>query len=117
MTPRQFRIGGLLLSAAFATLGVWAIVDAEYSKGALWLATSVAWMLLALFRNNTSRAQVRRRQRLEAKYGSRPIPPQPDNLPRWFSPDNPPGWYLNPATGEPAYWSEIGWRTERTTPA
>lgn len=115
MTPRQFRIGGLVLSAAFAILGIWALAEAKYGTGTLWLVMSVAWVLLAFFRNNTLRAQERRRQRLEAKYASQPIPAQPDNLPRWFSPDNPPGWYLNPATNEPAYWSEIGWRsgTER----
>jgi alpha-beta hydrolase superfamily lysophospholipase len=112
MTSRQFRIAGLVLSAAFATLGIWALAEARYGTGAFWLAMSVAWMLLAFFRNNTLRAQERRRQRLEAKYASQPIPAQPDNLPRWFSPDNPPGWYLNPATNEPAYWSEIGWRSK-----
>jgi alpha-beta hydrolase superfamily lysophospholipase len=112
MTPRQFRIGGLVLSAAFAILGIWALAEAKYGSGTLWLVMSVAWVLLASFRNNTLRAQERRRQRLEAKYASQPIPAQPDNLPRWFSPDNPPGWYLNPATNEPAYWSEIGWRSK-----
>lgn len=112
MTPRQFRIGGLVLSAAFAILGIWALAEAKYGTGTLWLVMSIAWVLLAFFRNNTLRAQERRRQRLEAKYASQPIPAQPDNLPRWFSPDNPPGWYLNPATNEPAYWTEIGWRSK-----
>lgn len=116
MTPRQYRIGGLVLSAAYAALGVWSLAEAKYDTGAFWLAIGVAWMLLAFFRNDTRQAQERRRQRLEAKYGSRPIPPQPDNLPRWFSPDNAPGWYLNPATNEPAYWSEIGWRTKESSP-
>jgi len=115
MTSRQYRIGGLVLSATFAALGIWALAEAKYGTGTLWLVMSVAWLLLAFFRNESQqRAQERRRQRLEAKYGSRPIPPQPDNLPRWFSPDNPPGWYLNPATDEPAYWSEIGWRTKES---
>jgi hypothetical protein len=116
MTSRQFRIGGLVLSAAFAALGIWALAEAKYGTGTFWLAMSVAWMLLALFRNNTLRAQERRRQRLEAKYASRPTPVQPDHPPRWGSPDNPPGWYLNPATNEPAYWSEIGWRTKEPSP-
>jgi hypothetical protein len=57
----------------------------------------------------------RRRERLEAKCAAQVIPPQPDDLPRWFSPDNPPGWYVNPATDEPAYWSELGWRYSRST--
>ncbi|HXS34635.1 MAG TPA: hypothetical protein VN758_12760 [Solirubrobacterales bacterium] len=112
MTPRQFRIGGIAFSAAFASLGIWALAEAKYGTGAFWLALSAAWMLNALFRNNTLRAQERRRQRLETKYASRPIPAQPDNPPRWCSLDNPPDWYLNPATNEPAYWSEIGWRTK-----
>lgn len=112
MTPRQFRIGGLVLSVANAAFGIWALAEAKYGTGALWLAMSVLWMLLALFSNNTLRMQERRRRRLEAKYASRPTPAQPDNVPHWSSPDHPPGWYLNPATNEPAYWSEIGWRTK-----
>lgn len=114
MTSRQFRIAGLALSAAFAALGIWALAEARYGTGALWLLLSVGWMLNARFPNYTLRAQERRRQRLEAKYASQPVPVQPDHPPRWCSPDNPPGWYLNPATDEPAYWSEIGWRP--TTP-
>ena len=116
MTPRQFRIGGIVLSAAFASLGIWALAEAKYSTGTFWLVMSVAWMLNALFRNNALRAQERRRQRLEAKYASQPIPVQPDHPPRWCSPDNPPGWYLNPATNEAAYWSEIGWLTKEPSP-
>ena len=116
MTSRQFRIAGLALSATYAALGIWALAEAKYGTGTFWLFVSVAWMLLAFFRNNYLRAQVRRRQRLEAKHESRPIPVQPDSLPRWFSPDHPPGWYLNPATNEPAYWSEIGWRTKEPSP-
>jgi len=110
MTSRQFRIGGLALSAAWAVLGVWALAEAKYGTGTLWLVMSVAWLLLAFFRDNIPQRAQERQQRLEAKFASRPIPAQPDNLPRWFGPDNPPGWYLNPATNEPAYWSEIGWR-------
>jgi hypothetical protein len=116
MTSRQFRIGGLVLSAAAAALGISALAEAKYATGAFWLAMSVAWTLLAFFRNNTLRGQERRRQRLEAKYASRPTPAQPEHPPRWCSPDNPPGWYLNPATNEPAYWSEIGWRTKEPSP-
>ena len=112
MTPRQFRIAGLVLSAAYAALSISALAEAKYGTGTFWLVLSVAWTLLAFFRNNTQRAQERRRRRMEEKYGSRSIPAQPDNPPRWFSPDNPPGWYLNPAINEPAYWSEIGWRTK-----
>jgi hypothetical protein len=38
-----------------------------------------------------------------------------DDFPRWFSPDNPPGWYRDPRTGEPAYWSQQGWRNAETS--
>lgn len=110
MTPRQFRIGAIALSAASVGLGISGFVERKYGTGAFWLVISVAWMLHAIFRNNTLRMHERRRRQLETKYASRPIPAQPDSLPRWFSPDQPPGWYLNPATDEPAYWSEIGWR-------
>jgi hypothetical protein len=61
------------------------------------------------------RARERRQERLEARYAGRRIPPRPDEVPRWFSPDNPPGWYLDPASNEPAYWSELGWRTPVST--
>jgi hypothetical protein len=64
MTPRQFRIGGIVLSAAFAGLGIWALAEAKYGTGTFWLVMSVAWMLLAFFRNDTLRVQERRRQRL-----------------------------------------------------
>ena len=57
----------------------------------------------------------RSRQRLEARYATQAIPLQPADPPRWFSPDNPPGWYLNPASNEPAYWSELGWRHPAST--
>ena len=113
MTSRQFRIGGLLISGAFAVHGTWALAEAKYGIGTFWLVMSIAWLLLAFFRNNIPQQAQERRQRLEARYASRPIPAQPDNLPRWFGPDNPPGWYLNPATSEPAYWSEIGWRMRK----
>src|SRR6478609_8830199 len=66
MTSRQFRIGGLVLSAAFAALGILALAEARYGTATFWLVVSVAWMLLAFFRNNALRAQERRRQRLEA---------------------------------------------------
>lgn len=66
MTSRQFRIGGLVLSAAFAALGIWALADAEYAKGAFWLAISVGWLLLASFRDKFVGAQERRRARLRS---------------------------------------------------
>jgi len=51
MTSRQFRIGGLVLSAAFAALGIWALAEAKYGTGTFWLVMSVAWLLLASFRD------------------------------------------------------------------
>lgn len=64
MTSRQFRIGGFFLSAAFAALGIWALADAEYAKGAFWLVMSVAWLLLAFFRDKFVAARQRQRARL-----------------------------------------------------
>ena len=40
MTPRQFRIGGIVLSAAFAGLGIWALAEAKYGNGTFWLASN-----------------------------------------------------------------------------
>lgn len=64
MTSRQFRIGGLGLSAAFAALGIWALAEARYGTGAFWLAISVAWLLLAFFRDKLVAARERQRARL-----------------------------------------------------
>ncbi|MDX6601450.1 MAG: hypothetical protein QOF13_652 [Solirubrobacterales bacterium] len=32
MTSRQFWIGGLVLAAAFAALGIWALAEAKYHE-------------------------------------------------------------------------------------
>jgi uncharacterized membrane protein YccC len=53
MTSRQ-RIRGLIFAAAFAALGIWALAEARYGTGAFWLVIGVAWLLLALFRTNSS---------------------------------------------------------------
>jgi hypothetical protein len=66
MTSRQFRIGGLVLSAAFAALGVWALAEAEYGTGTFWLVMSVAWLLLAFFRDKFVAARERQRARLRS---------------------------------------------------
>jgi hypothetical protein len=64
MTSRQFRVGGLVLSAAFAALGIWALVEAKYGTGTFWLVMSVAWLLLAFFRDKFVAAREQQRARL-----------------------------------------------------
>ena len=66
MTSRQFRIGGLVLAAANAALGIWALAEANYGTGALWLVISVAWLLLAFFRDKLVSARERQRARLRS---------------------------------------------------
>jgi hypothetical protein len=66
MTSRQFRIGGLVLSAAFAALGIWALAEAKYGTGTFWLVMSVAWLLLAFFRDKFVAARERQRARLRS---------------------------------------------------
>ncbi|HET9154872.1 MAG TPA: hypothetical protein VFN85_12255 [Solirubrobacterales bacterium] len=51
MTSRQFRIGGLVLTAAYVALGIWALAEAKYGTGGFWLVMGVAWLLLAFFRD------------------------------------------------------------------
>jgi hypothetical protein len=105
MSKRGASIALLLLGVSFLAMAA--------IGGNIFLAlVGVGYLVNAAlyFFGFRDRANERRQARLEAKYGGRPIPAQPDDLPHWFSPDNPPGWYLNPASGEPAYWSELGWR-------
>ena len=64
MSSRQFRVGGLLLSAGFAALGIWALAEARYATGAFWLVMSVAWLLFALFRDKIVAVRGRQRARL-----------------------------------------------------
>jgi hypothetical protein len=63
MTPRQFRIGGLILSAAYAALGIWALAESNYGTGTFWLVMSVAWLLLAFFRGKFVAVWKRQRAR------------------------------------------------------
>jgi hypothetical protein len=76
-----------------------AVVDGRISSALL----AVGYLIVAVLRFLGIPEQNRDRSRQR-------LAPRPANLPRWFSPDNPPGWYLNPASNEPAYWSELGWR-------
>lgn len=64
MTSHQFRICGIVLSVAFAALGIWALAKAEYGTGTFWLVTSVAWLLLAFLRDKFVAARERQRARL-----------------------------------------------------
>jgi hypothetical protein len=116
-TARSERIAWSALALMQAGLGIWALADGRYGPGAYYMVAAAVWALFAVF-VNTLRArrrpgEERRRKRLEERYGSRPIPPPPAHPLRWSSPDNPPGWYLNPATKEPGYWSELGWWSPR----
>jgi hypothetical protein len=66
MTSRQFRIGGLFLSVAFAGLGIWSIADGAHVKGAFYIAISVAWLLLAFFRDRFVATLGRQRARIRS---------------------------------------------------
>lgn len=66
MTSRQLRIGGLVLSAAFAALGIWALTEARYGTGTFWLVMSVAWLVLAFYRDKILAARERQRARLRS---------------------------------------------------
>lgn len=102
------------VTGGFLLLGVVWLVMAVTGGGIRQTLFCVAYVTLAVlhFFRAPDRARERSRQRLEAKYASsQSIVAQEDNPPRWFSPDNPPGWYRSPGTDEPAYWSELGWRT------
>lgn len=63
MTSRPFRIGGLILSAAYAALGIWALAESKDGTGMFWLVMSVAWLLLAFFRGKFVTAWKRQRAR------------------------------------------------------
>lgn len=47
MTLRGIRIRELGFSAAYAALGVWALIEAKYVFGGLLLALSVGWLSFA----------------------------------------------------------------------
>lgn len=61
MTSRQFRIGGIVLSVAYAALGIWALAEAKYGTGTFWLVMSAAWLVLGFFRDKFFAARKRRR--------------------------------------------------------
>jgi hypothetical protein len=64
MTSSQFRIGGLLLSVVYVALGIWALAESRYGTGMFSLVMSVAWLLLAFFKDKIVAARKGQRARL-----------------------------------------------------
>jgi len=62
--PVPYR--GLVLATAFAALGIWALAESRYATGAFWLVISIAWLLLALFRDKFVDARKRQSARLRS---------------------------------------------------
>ena len=58
------RIGQIVLSVAFAGLGIWGLAKGEHFGGVLYLVISVAWLLIAVFRDRFVAARKRHRARL-----------------------------------------------------
>ncbi|HEX6687955.1 MAG TPA: hypothetical protein VF085_04735 [Solirubrobacterales bacterium] len=56
----------LVLSVAFAGLGIWSLAKGDHVKGALYLAISVGWLLIAAFRDRLVAARKRQRARLRS---------------------------------------------------
>jgi len=59
VTSRSVRIGQLVLSVAFAGLGIWALAEGDHLKGAFYLTSSVVWLLIAAFRDGLVAARER----------------------------------------------------------
>lgn len=66
VTSSGMRIGQLVLSVAFAALGIWSLADGEHFKGAFYLVISVAWLLTAAFKDRLVAARKRQRARLRS---------------------------------------------------
>jgi hypothetical protein len=66
VTSREMRIGQLVLSVAFAGLGIWSLAKGDYAEGAFYLAISVAWLLIAAFRDRLVAARKRQRSHLRS---------------------------------------------------
>jgi hypothetical protein len=66
VTSRSVRIGQLFLAVAFAGLGIWALAKGEHFKGVFYLAASVAWVLIAAFRDRLVAARKRQRAGLRS---------------------------------------------------
>jgi hypothetical protein len=63
-TSRGTRIGQLVLSVAFAGLGIWSLAEGDHLKGTFYLAISVAWLLIGAFRDRLVAVRKRQRSRL-----------------------------------------------------
>jgi hypothetical protein len=61
VTQRQVRISRFVFTVAFAGLGIWALAKADYAMGAIYLAFSVAWLLLGVFSERLATMRDRRR--------------------------------------------------------
>jgi hypothetical protein len=55
------RIGQIVLSVAFAGLGIWALAKGDHFGGVFYLAVSVAWLLNGAFRDRFVAARKRQR--------------------------------------------------------
>jgi hypothetical protein len=55
------RITQFALAVAFAGLGIWGLARADYGFGAMYLAFSAAWVLIAVFSDRL--AAIRERSR------------------------------------------------------
>lgn len=60
------RIGQVVLSVAFAGLGIWAFVKGDHLNGAFYLAICIGWLLIAAFRDRLVTARKRQRARLRS---------------------------------------------------
>ncbi len=69
MEPRGhdgMRIGQLVLSVAFAGLGIWSLAEGDHLKGAFYLVIGIAWLLIATFRDRLVAARKRQRASLRS---------------------------------------------------
>ncbi len=49
MSRYQGRLSRIVFAVAFAGLGIWSLIKAEYGLGAIFIVFSVAWLLLAIY--------------------------------------------------------------------
>jgi len=54
------RVIRLALAVAFAGLGIWALARADYGFGAMYIAFSAAWVLIAVFSDRLAAMRDRR---------------------------------------------------------
>lgn len=66
VTSCRMRIGQLVLSVAFAGLAIWSLAEGDHLQGALYLAISAAWLLIAAFKDRLVATRKRQRARLRS---------------------------------------------------